>query len=213
MSRSRPAGPNRTPAVMQSRREPHDSLDDFPTPPWGTRALLERLDGDLRSMTSREPCANRGFMVRPLDEAFGAVDALDIFDYGAGFRVEDYLFGPLPEAVDWTIANPPYRLAEKFIDRMLATSRRGCAVLVRSAWTEGIVRHRDLFSTRPPSRVLQFVERLPMVKGRVDGKARSATAYVWVVWEMPAIGNATRLEWIAPCRRRLERPGDYDTPE
>ena len=38
------AGPNRTSAVMQSRREPHDSLDDFPTPPWGTRALLERLE-------------------------------------------------------------------------------------------------------------------------------------------------------------------------
>jgi hypothetical protein len=85
-------------------------------------------------------------------------------------------------------------------------------VLVRSAWTEGMARHRNLFSKRPPSRVLQFVERLPMVKGRVDHKARSATAYVWVVWEMPAIGNATRLEWIAPCRRRLERPGDYDTP-
>jgi hypothetical protein len=30
---------NRSSAVMQQRSEPHDSLDDFPTPPWATRAL------------------------------------------------------------------------------------------------------------------------------------------------------------------------------
>ncbi len=66
---ARPSGQNRTSAVMQQRREPHNSLDDFPTPPWGTRALLERLDGDLRAMSCREPCANRGFMVRPLAAA------------------------------------------------------------------------------------------------------------------------------------------------
>jgi hypothetical protein len=28
---------------MQRRHEAHDSLDDFPTPPWATRALCERL--------------------------------------------------------------------------------------------------------------------------------------------------------------------------
>ena len=32
---------NRSSAVMQQRKEPHDSLDDFPTPPWATRALCE----------------------------------------------------------------------------------------------------------------------------------------------------------------------------
>lgn len=30
-------------AVMQQRSEPRDSLDDFPTPPWATRALCEWL--------------------------------------------------------------------------------------------------------------------------------------------------------------------------
>lgn len=34
---------NESSAVMRQRREPHHSLDDFPTPPWGTRALLEFL--------------------------------------------------------------------------------------------------------------------------------------------------------------------------
>jgi hypothetical protein len=42
---------NRSSAVMQQRSEPHDSLDDFPTPPWATRALCEFLrDGRFHSL-------------------------------------------------------------------------------------------------------------------------------------------------------------------
>ncbi len=36
---------NRSSAVMQQRSEPPDSLDDFPTPPWATRAICEFLKG------------------------------------------------------------------------------------------------------------------------------------------------------------------------
>ena len=34
-------------AVMASRREPPDSLDFFPTPPWATRALLDAAFGPI----------------------------------------------------------------------------------------------------------------------------------------------------------------------
>ena len=203
--------PNRSSAVMQKRVEPHDSLDDFPTPPWATRALTERLGGRavLGSKTCREPAANRGFMVRPLREVFASVDAADIFDYGSGFGQKDYLFGPDPEPVDWTITNPPFRMAEQFIHRALRTSRLGCAVLVRLAFVEGVARWKGLFSVTPPSRLMVFVERAPMVKGRVDKNASTATAYAWLVWEHSNCTTQTAIEWIAPCRRRLERAEDY----
>jgi hypothetical protein len=204
------AGQNRSTAVMQRRVEPHDSLDDFPTPPWATRALCEWLHGEGHieaSMTCREPAANRGFMVRPLSEFFAAVEAADIHDYGEGYPILDYLFGEAPPLVDWTITNPPFRLAEQFLQRMLDTSRRGCAVIVRSAFLEGRARFDRLFSVRPPAVVLQFVERVPMVKGDVDRDAASATSYSWLVW----IGREhdTRLRWLPPCRARLERDSDY----
>jgi hypothetical protein len=119
---------------MQQRSEPHSSLDDFPTPPWATRALCEWLrvnqSQPLDMFTVREPAANRGHMVRPLAEYFGNVEAADVHDYGAGFAVADYLFGPLPHKVTWTITNPPFRLAEQFIERALATSDQGVAVIV-----------------------------------------------------------------------------------
>lgn len=215
---------NRSTAVMQRRAEPHDSLDDFPTPPWATRALCEAIrhnfglwihDHSTESMTAREPAANRGHMVRPLREYFAQVEASDIFDYGAGFPVQDYLFGPEPEMVDWTITNPPFRLAEQFIDRALRTSRHGVAVIVRSAFLEGVGRYRSLFRDTPPSHVLQFTERVVMHKGKLSPKGSTATAYCWLVWQKSdgLLPTSTQFGWIAPCRKRLERAGDYEEAE
>lgn len=220
---------NRSTAVMQHRAEPHDSLDDFPTPPWATRALCEAIQHcfcappfDMYApeattlYTAREPAANRGHMVRPLREYFAQVEASDIFDYGAGFPQRDYLFGPEPDMVDWTITNPPFRLAEQFIDRALRTSRHGVAVIVRSAFLEGVGRYRSLFAQTPPSHVLQFTERVVMHKGKLSPKGSTATAYCWLVWqksEAGLLGSSTQFGWIAPCRKRLERAGDYEEAE
>lgn len=201
---------NRSSAVMQQRSEPHDSLDDFPTPPWATRALCEWLRNNasqpLDMFTVREPAANRGHMVVPLSEYFASVDAADVHDYGVGYPVRDYLFGFLPAAVGWTITNPPFRLAEQFIERALATSTQGVAVIVRAAFLESVGRFERLFSARPPSHVLQFTERVVMHKGRLAPDGSTATAYAWLVW----MGDHhTRLHWLAPCRKRLERASDY----
>ncbi len=198
---------NTSSAVMQQRREPHKSLDDFPTPPWATRALCERLDCDGASV--REPAANRGHMVRPLREYFGTVEASDIFDYGAGFAVGDYLFGMDPDPVDWTITNPPFRLAEQFIARALRTSSRGCAFILRTAFLEGVGRWNRLFSHTPPTMVLQFSERVVMHKGILTKTGSTATAYCWVLFRTDISNTKTEFGWIAPCRKRLERNSDY----
>lgn len=203
---------NRSTAVMQRRVEAHDSLDDFPTPPWATRALCEWLlsrGEDLSEQMVREPAANRGHMARPLSEYFAHVLPSDVHDYGVGYPVRDYLFGPTDDVglSDWTITNPPFRLAEQFIERAIERSGRGVAVILRSAFLESVGRFERLFSARPPSDVLQFAERVPMVKGRLDAEAASATAYAWLVWRNGA--ESTRLHWIAPCRNRLERAADY----
>ncbi|WP_323783829.1 hypothetical protein [Leisingera sp.] len=204
-------GQNHSSAVMQQRSEPHHSLDDFPTPPWATRALWQFLvsQGLTAGGVAREPAANRGHMVRVLAEIFDHVDAADVHDYGAGFPVRDYLFGPDPAAVDWTISNPPFKLAEQFIARALRTSRDGCAFLVRSAFLEGQKRYEDLFSQCPPAFVLQFAERVVMHKGRLAPKGSTATAYCWVVFLADHRSGVTEFHWVPPCRAKLERDGDY----
>ena len=56
---------NTSHAVMAQRNESRESLDDFPTPLWAIRALIEHVIHDkaaLASMSCLEPACNRGFM-------------------------------------------------------------------------------------------------------------------------------------------------------
>ena len=46
-----------------------------------------------------------------------------------------------------------------------------------------------------------------MHKGKLAPNGSTATAYCWLVWRYGQTG--TEFGWIAPCRKRLERPGDY----
>lgn len=225
---------NRSSAVMQQRNEPGDSLDDFRTPPFATRALCEFLQNGppwetLANCSVREPCANVGHMAKPLLEYFGAVFASDIHDYGVGYPVRDYLFGPAAHLskTHWTVGNPPFRLAEQFIERACELSTRGVAMLVRTSFLESEGRYERLFSKNPPAYVLQFTERVVMLKGRLvragdpdpgnidpkTGKPRTAstaTSYAWLVWFTGGGAETfTKFRWIKPCRRELERPGDY----
>lgn len=229
-------------AVMESRAEAHDSLDDFPTPAWATRALMEHVILPILSenagtpttpipidiirakakqlWTAREPCANRGYMVRPLQEYFVDVIASDIFDYGQGYKVEDYLFpGPMPVA-QFIIFNPPFRLGLQFIHKAFDTPCwAGVAAIVRTAFLESEERYTHLFKENPPTVVAQFVERVIMTKGIVrdpnvpywDGekwrRPTTATSYCWLYWQRGAPRRPTI--WIPPCRKQLERPGDY----
>ncbi len=203
---------NLSSAVMQQRTEARDSLDDFPTPPWATRALCEALAKRSREALSvqsvREPAANRGYMSRTLGEYFATVDASDVHDYGAGLPVRDFLFDLDGLAkVDWTITNPPFRLSEQFITVALDTSKQGVAMFARTALLEGVGRYQRVFSQRPPTLILPFVERVVLHKGKLAPKGSTATAYCWIVWEFDWRG--TSLQWIPPCRQKLQKPEDY----
>lgn len=191
-------------AVMQRRHEDKNSLDDFPTPPWATRALCEYLQKkhvNLKAYSCREPAANRGYMARTLEEYFHVVEASDIHDYGVGYPVRDYLSDSF-SSVDWTITNPPFILAREFIHKAFDSSREGVAVILRIAFLEGKKRYETLLKDYNPAYVLQFVERVPMVKGKYDPEASSATAYAWFVW-LAGHKGPTILDWIPPCKDRL----------
>lgn len=193
---------------MAQRIEPRDSLDNFPTPPWATRALIEHVIGaDLSKLNCLEPACGAGHMARPLAEYFQTVSAQDVAEYGFGMK-KDYLAANGDESWDWVITNPPFRLAERFILRAISQSRSGCAFLVRTTFLESVGRFNRLFSISPPAIVAQFVERVPMVKGRLDAKASTATGYCWLVWKVGFSGSP-ELTWIPPCRKTLELPSDY----
>jgi len=204
---------------MSQRKEPKDSLDDFPTPPWATRALVNITFRDAKRYTCLEPACNRGFMARALKESFLSVATSDIKDYGyKGTKVLNFLDEPYEaESYDWIITNPPFRLAEEFIKECWRVSRCGFCLLVRTSFLEGVGRYNSVFSKIPPTGIYQFSERVPMVKGRVDKNASTATSYCWLLWEKslyqedePEYVPIPWFAWIDPCRKELEKEGDYD---
>ena len=136
--------------------------------------------------------------------------ATDVHDYGHGAAscIIDYLDPAFSPSVWWTVTNPPFKLAEQFILKALATSRVGVAMLVRSAFLEGVGRHERLFKKHPPAVVAQFTERVPMHRSRMLRKGSTATAYSWLVWLKDGTGE-TQFMWIPPCRKQLERDSDY----
>jgi hypothetical protein len=205
---------NTSHAVMSQRVEAADSLDDFPTPPWATRALIEYVLGDKRAlatMTCLEPACGAGHMSKVLKEYFATVHDADVSDYGYG-EIHDFLALPYAnDGYDWVVTNPPFRLAEDFVLRSLKIARVGIAILARTVFLESAGRYRAIFQTTPPTKFAQFVERVPMVKGRLDKSATTATGYCWLVWDKRSFESA-QLAWIPPCRKLFERAGDYDNP-
>ncbi|MCA3246948.1 MAG: SAM-dependent methyltransferase [Azospirillum sp.] len=206
---------NRSHAVMAQRHEARDSVDDFPTPPWATRALMEhavigqgfRRD-TLSEMTCWEPACGRGYMAGVLVDYFDSVRVSDIVRYTENDPL-DFL-APSRAKVDWIITNPPFRLGLEFALTALERAKVGVAIFARSNWGEGVERYRRLFGVHKPAIVAQFVERVPLVKGRVDQKASTATSYSWFVWHVDGRWHFdTRHVWIPPCRKLLEREGDY----
>lgn len=212
-------------AVMSMRVEDADGLDYFPTPPWAARAggeLIKRFDPTARWCW--EPACGEGHMAHGLSDYFAAVAASDVHDYGFGAVVDFLSPGKLPipgRRPDWIITNPPFNRAREFILRGLEIADRGVAVLCRIQFLEPAEpkakRHSLLFGQNPVRVVAPFAERVPMVKGRWDPDASSATAYAWFIWAAPGAAWAAELPdapILVPVppgsKTRLSRPSDLE---
>lgn len=197
-------------AVMASRKSAASSLDFFPTPPWATRALVEEVLKPTglyqyhHAGSAWEPACGAGHMALPLMAYFSQVLATDVHDWGFGtIHGLDFTMAAAasaPIAPDWIITNPPFVLAERFVDRALTIATRGVAMLLRLQWLEGGDRHQLIFAgDRKPRYLCPFAERVPMIEGVWDPEASSATAYAWFVWDLlePTTGR-TEVVHIPP---------------
>lgn len=209
--------PNGARAVMASCKEPPEALQDFPTPPWATRALFEivfkAMGLDLRKATVWEPACNRGLMAEVIREYVWSVYASDVMDYGyrpttvASYVGQGPDVHPALKPSPLVITNPPFPLAVEFLLRALSENAPLVALLLPTRWVEGETRYFDVFEKFPPTIIAYFVERVPIHKGRWDPNGDTATAYSWYVWKR----RAERLPplWIPPGQRTL-LTRDYD---
>ena len=202
-----------------SRFEPANSTDFFPTPRWGTRALIEHVLKPLWLFNPDhevwEPACGALDMARPLGEYYKNVRASDIEPRGDPYgnfgeqknflAMSQYYTG----FSDWIITNPPFNLFMEFFETSEFYARKGVAFLAPLTVLEGMSRYEKIY-TKYKGRycVAPFVERLPIVKNTVRKDATTARAYAWLVISHDR--EVPPLMHIPPCRKDLERDSDYD---
>lgn len=141
-------------------------------------------------------CGGGNIPRRCIERGYRAIGS-DIVDRGYSI-MEPTDFLKSAYAADNIITNPPYKLAEAFVLHGLTLATRKVAVIVRTAFAEGVGRHQRLYSQFPPRRIWQFSPRISMPPGGQDIPATGGSvAYCWMVWDKLDKTGSTEFGWLA----------------
>lgn len=177
--------------------------DFYPTPPAVTRCLLahETFPGPVL-----EPCAGAGHVVRELEAAGYSVLSNELYPQG-GFEADlsrDFLdpsfhwpdFASPVRGCRAVVTNPPYRLAQEFVEQTIDVGFEKHAWLLRFQFIES-KRRWPLFIENPPVRIWVFPERVQVSERGLENPRGGMIVYAWFVWERGYRGHP-ELRWFAP---------------
>jgi len=168
--------------------------DCYDTPPEAVAALLrcEKLPYKIW-----EPACGKGNIAGVLIDAGHAVYPTDLNDRGYGIAGIDFLLHGPPVDCDAIVTNPPFSLAEEFVE--VALERAPMVVmLLRLAFYESD-RRSDILEGRGLARIHCFRKRLPMMhrEGWEGRKANSGMAFAWFVWDANHGSRQTTIDRIS----------------
>ncbi|KXV70986.1 hypothetical protein AD952_11110 [Acetobacter cerevisiae] len=168
--------------------------DWYVEPAWCVDALVKAERPFIGAVL--DPCCGGGNIVTRLRAHGVHAQGADIRDRAAGqFPVMGYaqsLFDARPDSV---VSNPPYGLAQDFIDSCLTTTTDRVCVLLRLAFLEGQKRSAS-WKGAPLARVWVCGKRVSMPPGGTDIPAKGGSiAYAWFVFERGHTGSPV-LGWL-----------------
>ncbi len=107
-------------------------------------------------------------------------------------RGRDYLEMDFPRS-DLCITNPPFSLAQGFIEKALGDART-VAYLLRLNYL-GSKKRKDFWNSNPPDYLFPLSSRPKFVKNKDGVLGSDATEYAWFVWDT---SNLIRADEIHP---------------
>jgi len=182
--------------VTNRRLIDNGGADFYPSPRWGTLALLKHAEFEG---TILEPYWGTSDMAKVLKGAGYQVHASDLYDRGHG---ETRDFFSIDKPFDNVVTNCPFNLAGPMVLHALKLARRKVAFLLRTAFLESGRRYR---SVQSPTMLLVFAERLSMYKKGHKVQGGGTTSYSWFIWDKAAPSEPTRIAWIAPGLKPKKR--------
>lgn len=171
-----------------SSEKDRETQDFYPTPQYATLELLkrEKFEGSIWE------CACGDGAISKLLPKENEIISSDIVDRGYGETGIDFL--NTYKQVNNIVTNPPYKLAQEFIEHALECADKKVIMLLKLNFLEGQKRYK-LFADSPLKTVYVFSKRLSFDKGNEKGKGNGLLAYAWYVWEKGFEGSPT-IEWI-----------------
>ncbi len=177
-------------AGMSSTRDRVEN-DFYATPEWATRAILEQeiLHGSIL-----EPAAGQGHISVVLKDFYPNSEILstDLIQRESKFNTiihgeVDFLTHQWKRKFDNVITNPPFNLAQQFIEKALEIANKKVLMFAKIQFLEG-VRRKDLFDKAPLKYVYVFRKRVsPLRNGEEldeNGKPWASTmCFAWFVFE------------------------------
>jgi len=173
--------------------------DYYATPLSATKAILDReiLDGSIY-----EPACGEGHISKLLYQYYpdSKIYSTDLIDRGYGDKQLDFLTYDFKNfKFDNIVTNPPFKLAQEFIERSLELSNKKVIMFAKIQLLESKQR-KSMFEKTPLKYIYVFSERQnPLRNGSpVDenGKPWSSTmCFAWFVWEH-GHDNEPHVKWI-----------------
>lgn len=182
--------------------------DYYATPFRATNAILDQLPDLSLDDVILEPAAGEGHIVKCLKERYPytTIIANDIAYRSSRFGIDvnggiDFLNPTLSYSrpIDTIITNPPFSLAQEFIEKALSITKHYVIILAKIQLLEGEKR-RSMFDNTPLKYIYVFSKRVSTLWNgqEVDenGKPWATTmCLAWYVWEIGYEGEPI-VRWL-----------------
>ena len=197
-----------------SNRRKHDN---YPTPAHQVHALVsplvDLLGGSLRG-TVIEPCAGDGNITKALLQCKPELIVRGFDLQGGWDATKCYNWENVKaqwEQPDWTITNPPFKLALPIIENAWAFSRIGVAMMLPITWNEPCEDRREWLLGHSDNLryIMPVCPRPHFLKGEINpktgkeyGSANCTVAwYVWRKdWSWAEMGIQSPFQYLAGWR-------------
>lgn len=169
-------------------------LEHYETPEWAAKAILEK---EILTYTVLDPCCGVGILSEAADKFYDVVSK-DIHDWGYihQHNTDDFLSDIflLPTGFSWenftVFMNPPFSLADKFVEKSFELGARKIVCFQRFSWWEGAYdkgkKRGQWWEKYRPNRVYICGNRATCWRHDIPASGRGSStpiAHAWFVWE------------------------------
>jgi hypothetical protein len=172
-----------------------EANDWYVEPEWCSLRLFEeeKFEGQIH-----DPACGRGTIVISALKSGMVAAGSDLVDRGWDSTLTPHNFLESEHRRDNIVCNPPFAVAEKFLEKALELAHRKVALLLPANWVQGDKRSRWLQST--PLRCVYFITPRPsMPPGHVleaGGRPGNGTTdYAWFVW-LRGFDGIPEIRWL-----------------